>query len=85
MHFFVPWSKVINLDDCVKIPRYFANMLPMLCANAIGSITYRLHNYGSYESRSIDYNNLELANQFDRYLNGEYSDLERKLNIKVKE
>ena len=71
--FFVPWDKVIDLADCVKIPRYFANMLPMLCANAIGSINYRIHNYGYYESRSSDINNLELANQFKRYLNGEYS------------
>ena len=23
--FFVPWSKVIDLDDCVRIPRYFQN------------------------------------------------------------
>ena len=82
--FFVPGSKVIDLDDCVMIPRYFANMLPMLCANAIGNITYRIHNYGSYDSRD-DYNKLELANQFKRYLNGEYSDLERKLNTKVEE
>ena len=69
--FFVPWSKVIDLDDCVRIPRYFANMLPMLCANAIGSINYRIYNYGYYESRGSDINNLELANQFKRYLNGE--------------
>lgn len=69
--FFVPWSKVIDLDDCVRIPRYFANMLPMLCANAIGNINYRIYNYGYYESRGSDINNLELANQFKRYLNGE--------------
>ena len=69
--FFVPWSKVIDLDDCVRIPRYFANMLPMLIANAIGSINYRIYNYGYYKSRSSDINNLELAKQFKRYLNGE--------------
>ena len=23
--FFVPWSKVIDLDDCVRIPRYLQN------------------------------------------------------------
>ena len=80
--FFVPRSKVIDLDDCVRIPRYFANMLPMLCANAIASITYRIYNYGSYESRGIDNNNLELANQFKRYLNGEYSDNEIRNQIK---
>lgn len=69
--FFVPWSKVIDLDDCVRIPRYFSNMLPMLIANAIGSINYRIYNYGYYKSRSSDINNLELAKQFKRYLNGE--------------
>ena len=69
--FFVPWSKVIDLDDCVRIPRYFVSMLPMLCANAISGISYRLCNYGYYESRSSDINNIELAKQFKRYLNGE--------------
>ena len=69
--FFVPWKKVIDLYDCVKIPRYFVNMLPMLCTNAINSINYRLCNYGYYEHRSSDSHNLELAKQFKRYLNGE--------------
>lgn len=37
----------------------------------IAFINYRIYNYGYYESRGSDINNLELANQFKRYLNGE--------------